>query len=299
MIGDAAVDLATAWTVVVSLWWAVNSAWTTSVAAPRVPDRPPELPKPAAVMPRASADARRDHKENSEVFTALITSGIFKKTSPDIVMDWCSQLEPVHYPARHIIVKDGNFAGCIYVIVAGKVKVCRRRPDSCDVVLNILGSSDVLGAITLFTSAAHDLSATTLTEVVAVPIKRAQLCQWMTEHPEIRDQMLRLLARWAKTMTNFLFDYAYADAQTRVASRLLFLKKRFGRREGDVVRVVHDLGGEDLSFLTGVASDEVCEILQSFEQLGWIRLEDNSVLIMNAQALAGVQTTSRSAMCHV
>ena len=299
MISDTAAALATAWTVAVSLWWAANSVWTPSKPAAWVPDGPPKQPKPTVGTPAVSAETRRDTQQNSDVFTALITSGMFKKTSRETVLSWCSQLEPVRFPAGHTMVRDGNFAGCVYVLVAGKVKVCRRRPDGRDVVLNILGPADILGAITLFTSAAHDLSARTLTDVVAVPIKRAQLCQWMTERPEIRDQMLRLLARWTKTTTNCLFDYVCTDAQTRVASRLLFLNKRFGQREGDVVRVVHDLGGEDLSFLTGVASDEVWAILRGFERLGWIRLEDNSVLIINAQALARVRTADRSAMCHV
>jgi CRP-like cAMP-binding protein len=140
---------------------------------------------------------------------------------------------------------------------------------------------------------------TTLTDVSAVPIARDQLLTWMVERPEVCDQVLRLFARWAKAMTNSLVDFALADAQSRIASRLLLLKKRFGKQEGEVVRVVHDLTTDDFSHLAGVDPETIGATLRGFEANGWIRLEGKSIVIVDGHALSQVRQISIGEVCGV
>ncbi|MCA2321638.1 winged helix-turn-helix domain-containing protein [Mycobacterium intracellulare] len=89
-------------------------------------------------------------------------------------------------------------------------------------------------------------------------------------------------------------DFAFADVESRVANQLLYLRKRFGRQDGEVVRVVHDLALKDFSLLVGAPPKTVDEILHKFEVRGWIRLEDKSVAIVDAQELASVSHLSAS-----
>ncbi len=140
---------------------------------------------------------------------------------------------------------------------------------------------------------------TTLTDVSAVPIARDQLLTWMVERPEVCDQVLRLFARWVKAMTNSLVDFALADAQGRIASRLLLLKKRFGQQEGEVVRVVHDLTTDDFSHLAGVDPETTGSTLRGFEANGWIRLEGKSIVIVDGHALSQVRQISLGEVCGV
>ena len=224
-------------------------------------------------------------EERNSAYRALISSGVFAKTEPAVVAAWSEQLKPVRFPRGHIIVDDGAVGGCLYIVMSGKVKVSLRRSDECEIVLNILGPADIFGAIALFGANSRELCVIALTEVHAVPIGRDQFRAWMSERPEIGVQMLRLLARWAKMMTECLVDFASADTQARLASRLLFLRKRFGWQDGDGVRVVHDMTPDDFSLLAGVAPDAIGPILRDFECRGWIRLEADSVIFVDTEAL--------------
>jgi CRP-like cAMP-binding protein len=178
------------------------------------------------------------NERSDDVCQALLASGIFSKTDPAALSRWCQQLEPVRFPPGHVVGARGDFGGRLYVIVSGKVKVSYRRPGGCETMLSVLGSYEIIGGVQLFDPAACETSVTTLTEVLAVPIGRSYLLMWMAECSEFSALVLRLFARWAKETTNALTDYAFADVQGRVASRLLWLRKRFGRREGEVVRIV-------------------------------------------------------------
>lgn len=93
-------------------------------------------------------------------------------------------------------------------------------------------------------------------------------------------------------MTDALTDFASADIRGRVASRLSLLKRRFGRREGEVVRIVHEMTMEDFSRLVGVSPEVVRNTLGDLENQGWIRLDDDSVVVVDSQALASVRSKS-------
>lgn len=87
--------------------------------------------------------------------------------------------------------------------------------DGSEIILTILGSTEIYGATAVYGPESRETTVTTLTDVAAVAIEREQLLVWMAERPEIRDQVLRL----------------FAGAHKHVANRLPFLRERFGRRE--------------------------------------------------------------------
>jgi CRP/FNR family transcriptional regulator, cyclic AMP receptor protein len=119
-----------------------------------------------------------------------------------------------------------------------------------------------------------------------VPIERGQLLDWMAECPQLGARTLRLFARRAREMTEALTDFASADIRGRVASRLSLLKRRFGQREGEVVRIVHEMTMDEFSRLVGVSPQVVRNALGDLENEGWIRWDDDSVVIVDAQAIS-------------
>lgn len=237
-------------------------------------------------------ELRCEDVKSSDVYKTLVESGIFSRTNPETVSAWAKQLAPEQFGPGCIVGTQSGPVRRLYVIISGKVKVSYRLPEGDEIILTILGHSDIFGIVALFDPGSRETSVTTLTDVVAVPIERDRLLAWMVGHPEVSDQVLRLFARWADATTNSLADFAFADTQERIARRLLSLRKRFGRREGDVVRVVHDLTLKEFARLVGVAPRTTVAILRDFEQRGWIRLEDNSVVIVDGQALASLSPTN-------
>jgi CRP/FNR family transcriptional regulator, cyclic AMP receptor protein len=253
----------------------------------------------AVALAAAESVPATPRPEHGDVQRALIASGIFGRTSPEVVNALSKDLNPALFSPGLVVGAQSNTEGRVYVIMSGKVKVSYQRPDGGEIMLKILGPSEIFGAITLFDPGPQDMRMTTLTDVSAVPIARDQLLTWVVERPEVCDQVLRLFARWVKAMTNSLVDFALADAQGRIASRLLLLKKRFGKQEGEVVRVVHDLTTDDFSHLAGVDPETIGATLRGFEANGWIRLEGKSIVIVDGHALSQVRQISMGEACDV
>jgi CRP/FNR family transcriptional regulator, cyclic AMP receptor protein len=248
---------------------------------------------------RPLGQGQREDPKSSDVHQALVASGIFSRTNPDTASALSGQLKSQRFALGRAVGAENDFGDRLYVIISGKVKVAHRRPGGCEMVLAILGPSEIFGAVALFDPETPKTRVTPLTEVLAVPIERNQLLGWMAERPEVRDQVLRLFARWAKATRISLGEFAFADVASRVASQLLQLNRRFGCREGEVVRVVHDMTLEDFALLVGDAQETVAATLRHFADRGWIRLEGNSVVIVDAPALRSVQQTSISEFSRV
>ena len=219
---------------------------------------------------------------------AFIASGLFGNTDADVVSALIEHLQPVLFPAGHVVFAQGDAGSALFMVASGKVKVAYRYCDGREVVLNVVGAAEVFGEVTLFDYGTREFTATTVTEVCAVAIERDQLLAWMTEYPEITHQVMRLLARRADVMTNCMVDFVFADPPYRVARRLLLLSKRFGRRDGDVVRVRHDLTLEEISRFAGVAPKIVEATLRDFSDRGWIRLKGDTIEIVDGQRLAAL-----------
>ena len=215
-----------------------------------------------------------------------MASGIVGKSDPAALTRWCRQLKPVRFPAGHIVATGGDGGGRLYVIMSGKVKASICRQDGCELLLAVLESHEIFGVVSLFEPVAAQTRITALTEVLAVPIERDQLLSWMAECPELGARTLRLFSRRVKEMTDALTDFASADVHGRVASRVSLLKRRFGQREGEVVRIVHEMTMEDFSRLVGVSPEVVRNALGDLENQGWIRLDDDSVVVVDSGALS-------------
>jgi CRP/FNR family cyclic AMP-dependent transcriptional regulator len=223
-----------------------------------------------------------------DVQRALMASGLFKKTDPDVVSALAESVQPLSFPPQHVVFAQGDTGSCLYLIASGKVKVTYCRGYGREVVINVAGPRDIFGEVTAFDRGPREFTAVTVTQVYALAVESEQLMAWAIAYPEVGHQVMRLLARRVDLMTGCLVDFVLADPAHRLAKRLLLLSKRFGKRKGDVVRVERDLTFEEISQFAGVASASLDATLREFENRGWIRFEKHCLEIVDAQGLAAL-----------
>jgi CRP/FNR family transcriptional regulator, cyclic AMP receptor protein len=196
------------------------------------------------------------------------------------------RLRPVDFVAGHLIFAEGQPADRLYIIVSGKVKIgCSHK--GMENLFSVMGPSDMFGELEILDPAPRTSTATTITNVHAVSMRREALRACIDEHPEITQQMMRMLARRASRTTDKMADLIFIDVHGRVAKQLLLLAQRFGAREGDGMRATHNLTQEEIGQLVGASREAVNEALADFAERGWIDMRDHgSVLISDSEGLA-------------
>ena len=216
----------------------------------------------------------------------LARAGIFQGVDSEAVAALISEMDTVEFPKGTTIFDEGEPGDRLYIIVDGKVKLARHAPDGRENLLSVMGPSDMFGELSIFDPGPRTSSAVCVTNVTCATMDSTMLRDWIDNHPEISQQLLRVLARRLRRTNASLADLIFTDVPGRVAKTLLQLANRFGVHEGGALRVNHDLTQEEIAQLVGASRETVNKALATFAHRGWIRLEGKSVLIVNTEHLA-------------
>jgi len=212
-------------------------------------------------------------------------AAIFQRVEPSVAAALGQRLRSMDYLPGQVIFAEGEPGDRLYAIAAGKVKIARRSPDGRQNLRTVLGPSDIFGELSVVDPGPRTSNATALTDVRVMSMDRSELRALMTDHPVITDQLLRMLARRLRRVIETQTDLVFTDVPGRLAKQLLQLAQQFGSRQDGAIRVVHDLTHEEIAQLVGASLVRVEKALTDFSRRGWIRLEGNSVLILDSEWL--------------
>jgi CRP-like cAMP-binding protein len=216
----------------------------------------------------------------------LARCGLFQGVDPEAAETLAKELEYFEVRKGDVVFTEGEPGDSLYIVISGKIKVGRRAADGRQNLIAVMGPSDMVGELSLFDPGPRTATATAITDSRVARLRKSALRPWLTNRPEIAEQLLRVLARRLRRTNDALADLIFTDVPGRVAKSLLQMASRFGTRDGGVLRVTHDLTQEELAQLVGASRETVNKALADFASRGWLRLDGKSVIILDPERLA-------------
>ena len=216
----------------------------------------------------------------------LARAGLFQGVAGEAAEALASSLQYADYARGETVFLEGEQGDTLYIVLTGKVKIGRRATDGRENMLSVMGPSDMFGELSLFDPGPRTATATVVTEARLASLAHTSLKPWITDRPEIAEQLLRVLARRLRRTNDALADLIFTDVPGRVAKQLLALSERFGSTEPDGIRVHHDLTQEELAQLVGASRETVNKALADFAQRGWVRVDSRALTILDGERLA-------------
>jgi CRP-like cAMP-binding protein len=234
-------------------------------------------------MPDSASETDEGRAGVDEV---LAKAGLFQGVAPEAAEALASSLTYADYARGETVFVEGEQGDSLYIVLSGKVKVGRKAADGRENMLSVMGPSDMFGELSLFDPGPRTATATVVTDARVASLAHDSLRPWITDRPEIAEQLLRVLARRLRRTNDALADLIFTDVPGRVAKALLGLAERFGTQEADGVRVHHDLTQEELAQLVGASRETVNKALADFASRGWMRVDSRAVTILDQERLA-------------
>ena len=216
----------------------------------------------------------------------LARAGLFQGVAPEAAEALASDLEYADYVRGQQVFVEGEPGDSLYIIMTGKVKVGRRAADGRENMLAIMGPSDLFGELSLFDPGPRTATATVVSDGRLASLSHRSLRPWISDRPDIAEQLLRVLARRLRRTNDALADLIFTDVPGRVAKALLMLADRFGTEQSDGMRVHHDLTQEELAQLVGASRETVNKALADFASRGWLRVDSRAVTLIDRERLA-------------
>ena len=216
----------------------------------------------------------------------LANAGLFQGIADEAAEAVAASLDYGDYGRGETVFAEGELGDTLYIVLSGKVKIGRRAADGRENMLSVMGPSDMFGELSLFDPGPRTATATVVTDARLGSLAHTSLRPWITDRPEIAEQLLRVLARRLRRTNDALADLIFTDVPGRVAKQLLALSERFGSEQADGLRVNHDLTQEELAQLVGASRETVNKALADFASRGWVRVDSRALTILDGDRLA-------------
>jgi len=192
------------------------------------------------------------------------------------------------YPARAVVVTQGEPALALFVIMRGRLKVVSYGPDGRDTMLGIMGEREVFGEVALIDGGARSATCTAVEPCDLLVIERSLFLKLLDESPAIAVKLLYVLAQRLRRLSQRSEDAAFLDVPSRLARTLLDLATRFGERgraPATSIRITLKLSQQELGELVGATRESVNKHLSDWSRQGILKVEDGRMTISDIDSV--------------
>jgi CRP-like cAMP-binding protein len=191
-----------------------------------------------------------------------------------------------------VIFHQGDPGDALFIVTSGAIKIMLPSDTGDEAILATLRAGDVFGELALLDGAPRSATATALESTETLILPRDRFRDLLATEPAIRDALLASLAGELRRLTNHVEELHFLDITGRLASRLARLATDTGKRQPDgSIRLGSRLTQGDLAAMIGCTRQSVNKLLGVFTDDGLIRLDRDSIVILDLERLA--QTARR------
>lgn len=186
-----------------------------------------------------------------------------------------------------VLWRAGDPAEFLTVIVHGRVKIVRHG-EGGDVILEIFGEGEPVGAIAVYNYMPYPASAVCLEPVSLLVLPRRDYFELLDRHPEFARGVIRELTKLVLSLTRKLGEMRGQRVETRIAQLFLTLADRMGKARGDGVEIALRLSRQEIADLVGTTMESAIRVLSRWSREGLLVTGEGRFEIPSLERLRAV-----------
>jgi CRP/FNR family transcriptional regulator, cyclic AMP receptor protein len=172
------------------------------------------------------------------------------------------------------IIQEGDVGDSLYIVLAGKVKVYASDENGREVVIDIFGPGEYVGEMVL-DGGPRSASVMTMEPSTFAVVSRADLRQYIVEHPDSAIYLISKLIKRTRKATNNIKSLALMDVYGRVAKLLLNLAVE----DGGKLVVPEKLTHQEIAERIGSSREMIGRIMKDLATGGYIEVRDRMIVM--------------------
>lgn len=189
------------------------------------------------------------------------------------------------YDKGDSIFREGEAADRIHLIHIGRVKIVKSAGNR-DVILEILGPGEPVGAVAVFERRQFPASAITLEPTGILSIPEREFFALLEKRPEMMRHLLAGLTYRLMMVNKRLADLT-GSAEQRASRLFLTLADRVGVETKDGTRIPLPLSRQEIADLIGTTLETAIRLMSRWQKEAVLLTEKDGFLIPDRAALAG------------
>ena len=192
------------------------------------------------------------------------------------------------YRKGETIFEQDAPADAFYTIASGRVKIFKMLPTGKDMILEVFGAGDPLGALAAYDGRPFPASAVALEDTTCVVIPREDFFALLEANPSlVRGLMLGMTIRLVE-LTNRIAELSGTRIEPRFARLFLKLATDMGRRERGGVFIPLLLSRQELADMTGTTIETAIRIMSRWGKQDIVRTEKDGFIVVDPAKLEDV-----------
>ena len=220
----------------------------------------------------------------------LRTMPIFSRLSPTDRTAVAGVARVVDYSKGETIFEQESPSDAFYAIAYGRVKIFKMMPSGKDVILEVFGPGDPLGAVAAYMERPFPASASALEDTTCVVIPRPAFFRLLETNPSlVRGLLLGLTTRLVE-LTNRLAELTGGRIEARFARLFLKLAAQMGRPDRGGTFIPLALSRQELADMSGTTIETCIRIMSRWNKDAIVRTEKDGFVVLNKAELERVSS---------
>lgn len=183
------------------------------------------------------------------------------------------------------LFSEGDPSDFLYTIVHGRAKVVKMLPSGKEVILEIFGPGDPVGAVVAYEGKPYPATAIAIEPASCLLVRRAAFFALLERHPTLVRSFILGLTHRIVELTRRIPEVVGGRVETRFAHLFLKLSDKMGVPGPEGTFIPMALSRQDLADLTSTTVETCIRIMSRWGKEGLVRTEKDGFLLQDPPAL--------------
>jgi len=218
----------------------------------------------------------------------LRTTPIFSRLAPDDRRKIAAVAAVRTFERGDLIFEQESPSEAFYAIATVRVKIFKMMPNGKDVILEVFGPGDPLGAVAAYVGRPFPASAAALEHTTCVVITKVEFFRLLEQHPSlVRGLLLGFTTRIVE-LTNRLAELTSGRIEPRFARLFLKLADQMGRSDRGGTFIPLSLSRQELADMTGTTIETCIRIMSRWGKDEIVRTDKEGFVVLSRSELESI-----------
>lgn len=209
---------------------------------------------------------------------------IFSLLSKDEKDELEKQISLVQYKKSEVIYKEEERPNCLYMLVDGKVKLCKEGVGGREQIIRMVKPMEIIGFRALFAKENHIASAIALEESLICTVNSEFVMTKAIKNTLFAEQIIKKLSVQLGFSNTRTVTLTQKHIRGRLAESLILLKSKYGYENDGCTLNVY-LSREDIANLSNMTTSNAIRTLSTFANEKVIAIDGRKIKILDFNRL--------------
>ena len=222
----------------------------------------------------------------AEIQQKLRMFTVFSEVSDARLAQMARQTTALTLERQETIWNEGDTCHNLYFLVDGRVKIIKHSETGKDVIIEIYGPRDAIGATSMLVGGTYTTTAICLAPTTLLSVPKAQIVDLLATVPGMALRSLKGMARRQRLLMQKIKELAAGGVEYRIAHLLLKLADRIGEEgQNDEITIPILLSRQDIADLVGTTVETAIRVMSRWRKMGIVTNDKRGILIRDRDTL--------------